>query len=111
MGGIILSEGYIYGSMYKKNSWCCIDAADGKILYTSDKFRDGNIIKAGGLYYCYSENGEIALVSASNLSFDVINKFRVPLGTDQHWSHPVIHQGRLYVRHGNALMAFNIKDN
>jgi outer membrane protein assembly factor BamB len=110
MGGIIIRDGYIYGSMFRKNMWCCINASDGQILYSSDKFGDGNIIMADGKFYCYSEEGEIALVAADPSSFNVISKFRVPLGTDQHWSHPIISQGRLYVRHGNALMAYNLKE-
>jgi outer membrane protein assembly factor BamB len=109
MGGIIVTDGHIYGSMYRKGSWCCINAADGKILYSSDKLGDGNIIMADGMFYCYSEKGEIALVSANPSEFNVISKFMVPLGADQHWSHPVLRQGKMYVRHGNALMAYNVK--
>jgi outer membrane protein assembly factor BamB len=109
MGGIIVTDGHIYGSMYRKGSWCCLSAADGKILYTSNNLGDGNIIMAEGLFYCYSEKGEVALVNANPVSFNVISKFKVPLGTDQHWSHPVIYQGRLYIRHGDALMVYDIK--
>jgi len=109
MGGIIVREGHIYGSIYKKHSWCCLDASDGEILYTSTILGDGNIIMADDLFYCYTERGEIALVNADTSSFTVISKFQVPLGTDQHWSHPVINNGRFYVRHGNALMAYKIK--
>lgn len=110
MGGIIVTDGHIYGSMYRKNLWCCINSSNGQILYSSDKFGDGNIIMADGMFYCYSENGEIALVSANPSLFNVISRFQIPLGSDQHWSHPVIYQGRLYVRHGSALMAYNLKD-
>lgn len=109
MGGVVVHEGHIYGSMYRKGQWCCINASSGQILYSSDKFGDGNIIMADGLFYCYSEKGEIALVSADPLSFNVISSFKVPLGTDQHWAHPVIHNGKLYVRHGNALISYMIK--
>jgi outer membrane protein assembly factor BamB len=110
MGGIIVNGGYIYGSVYRKNVWCCVNAATGVTIYSSDKLNDGNIIQADGLYYCYTEKGEIALVNATSDSFNVISRFAVPLGTDQHWSHPVISGGKLYVRHGNALMAFNVKN-
>jgi len=110
MGGIIVKDGFIYGSLYQKRSWCCLDASSGQIIYTATIFSDGNIIMADGLFYCYSERGEIGLVSANPSSFKVISKFQVPLGSDQHWSHPVINNGRLYVRHGTALMVYNIKD-
>jgi len=109
MGGIIVRDGYIYGSLYRKKLWCCLDAETGQILYSSAKLGDGNIIYADGLFYCYSENGEIALVNANHTTFNVLSKFPVPLGSDQHWSHPVIYNGRLYVRHGNALMVYYIK--
>jgi len=110
MAGIIVNGDYIYGSRYLKKVWCCIDRLTGTIIYTSDKFSDGNIIMADGLFYCYSESGELALVRADHTIFEVISRFRVPLGTDQHWSHPVINRGKLYVRHGDALMVYDIKE-
>lgn len=110
MGGIIVKDGFIYGSLYQKRSWCCLNAYTGQILYTVTTFDDGNIIMSDDLFYCYSEKGEVALVRANSSSFEVISKFQVPLGSDQHWSHPVINDGRLYVRHGTVLMVYNIKD-
>ena len=110
IGGIIVTDGYIYGARYLKKIWCCIDASDGQIIYSSDKFSDGNIIMADGLFYCYSETGEMALINANQTSFNVISKFKIPLGSDQHWAHPVIYSGTLYIRHGNAMMAYDLKE-
>lgn len=109
MGGIILLDGHIYGSVYQKGLWCCLNTSDGQVVYQSNAMGDGNMIMADGLFYCYSEKGEVALVSASPTSFDVISRFQVPLGTKEHWAHPAIYQGRLYIRHGDALMVYNIK--
>ena len=109
MGGIIVTDGHIYGSLYRRGLWCCIRTSDGQILYSSNKLDDGNIIMADGLFYCYSESGEVALVNANPSAFHVISKFKVPLGTSEHWSHPVIYQGRLYIRHGDALMVYDIR--
>jgi outer membrane protein assembly factor BamB len=109
MGGIIVTGGHIYGSMYRKGLWFCINAATGKIVHSSNKFGDGNIIMADGLMYCYSEKGEIALVSANPSSFTVLSSFKVPFGSGQHWAHSVINNVRLYIRHGDALMVYNIK--
>jgi outer membrane protein assembly factor BamB len=109
MGGIIVTDGHIYGSIYRKGLWCCINTTTGKIIYSSNKFWDGNIIMADGRMYCYSEKGEMALVSADPSSFTVLSSFKVPLGSDQHWAHPVINSGKLYIRHGNALMVYKIK--
>jgi len=32
------------------------------------------------------------------------------LGSEQHWAHPVINKGILYVRHGNVLIAYKISE-
>jgi len=50
----------------------------------------------------------MALVEADENDCRVISSFKVLLGTDQHWARPVIHEGRLYLRHGNALMCYDI---
>lgn len=108
MGGVILHKGYIFGSKYRSSQWYCLDWETGEVQYLTDPFRNGVIVFADGLYYCYSEGGEMALVSADKNEFEVISKFDVPLGTMQHWAHPVIDSSRLYIRHGNALMVYDI---
>jgi outer membrane protein assembly factor BamB len=109
MGGIVIRDGHIYGSKYRSKYWNCIDTSDGKIVYDAEGLADGVVIWADGLFYCYTTTGEMALVDANPSSFNIISKFKITHGTDQHWAHPVIHNGRLYVRHGNALMAYDIK--
>ena len=108
MGGFILKDGYIFESKYRKAEWYCLNWETGKIEYISDTFGGGVIVYADELFYCYSDKGEIALVDADKDNFKVISKFPIPLGTKQHWAHPVIDNGRLYLRHGNALMVYDI---
>ena len=33
---------------------------------------------------------------------------RIKKGSGEHWAHPVIKNGRLYIRHGDALMVYHI---
>lgn len=110
MGGVILLDGKIYGSGDKNRYWHCVDWNTGKDLGTSRIFTKGNIIYANGMLYCYSESGEVALVKPEN-QMKMISKFRVPFGTKQHWAHLVIHNKRLYVRHGTSLMVYDIAAN
>ena len=109
MGGFILQDGYVYGSKYRTSEWYCLDWNTGDVQYISKPFRNGAVIYADGLFYCYSEGGDMALVNADQNNFDVIRQFNIPLGTNQHWAHPVIDEGKLYVRHGDALMVYDIK--
>lgn len=108
MGGFILNDGFVFGSLYNRSDWYCLNWKTGETEYISKALGSGVIIYADGLFYCYSQRGEIALVNADNDGFKVISSFDVPLGTNQHWAHPVIDDGRLYIRHGNALMAYDI---
>ncbi len=108
IGGIILYEGCMYSSTFNKKEWYCIDAGTGNLNYVSDQVSGGAIIFAGGLFYCYGTDGVMALVEADETDCRVISSFEVHLGTDQHWAHTVIHDGRMYVRHGNALMCYDI---
>jgi hypothetical protein len=71
----------------------------------------GSIIYADGMLYCYDENtGDVALVKPSPKRFEIVSSFRVTEGSGQHWAHPAISDGRLYIRHGDALMAYDIKN-
>ncbi len=112
-GGVLVKDGYIYGSNWLNNregNWCCIDWNTGKTKYETKWETKGPIIYADGMLYCYDEmKGNLALVKATPKEFKVESFFKIPLGTGPHWSHPVINKGILYVRHGKALMAYNIK--
>jgi outer membrane protein assembly factor BamB len=109
MGGAVLIDGYLYGSGDYDRSWKCLDWETGKQMHESTSIGNGVVISADGLLFCYSQRGELALVQASPSEFNVTGKTRVSLGSGQHWAHPVIHEGRLYVRHGSVLMAYRIK--
>jgi len=113
-GGVVLVDGYLYGSTFDgipKGDWVCLDFDSGKVMYKATwNGNKGSVIYADGMLYCYDENtGDVALVKASPKSFEIVSSFRVTQGSGQHWAHPAISDGRLYIRHGNALMAYGIK--
>jgi len=113
-GGVVLVDGYIYGANWLDNrsgNWCCIDWETGKTMYEQEWFNKGSIIYNDGMLYCYEEKtGNIALVEANPSEFKIVSSFKVPLGSGPHWSHLVIKDGILYVRHVDAVMAYDIKD-
>jgi len=107
-GAFIVYGGYIYGSGDRNRDWTCLDWKTGKSQYKSRELGKGNVIFADGMLYCYTEKGEMALVKPDPVKFNVVSVFRIRKGTGQHWAHTVIKDGRLYVRHGNALMVYSI---
>jgi len=89
----------------------CLDWDTGKVMYEARwNSNKGAIIYADNMLYCYDENtGDVALVKASPESFEIVSSFRITRGSGMHWAHPAISDGRLYIRHGDVLMAYDIK--
>jgi outer membrane protein assembly factor BamB len=113
-GGVVFVDGYLYGSNWYNNTkgdWICLDWDSGEVVYnTRWNGHKGSVIYAEGMLYCYEEvTGEVGLVKASPKGFDVVSSFRVTQGSGKHWAHPAISDGRLYIRHGDVLMAYDIK--
>jgi len=109
MGGMVYLNGFLYGSGDNNREWRCVDWKTGTEKYADKTIGKGVIIAADGMLYCYSDKGELALVEANPAGFKVVSQATVELGSEQHWSHPVIDGGRLYLRHGNTLIAYKIK--
>lgn len=109
IGGMVKVGDYAYGSGDTNRSWFCVDWKTGEIKYNEKGLAMGVTIANDGLLYCYTDKGEMLLVKATPEKFDIVSRFPVTLGTAQHWAHPVLHKGVMYVRHGDALMAYKVK--
>jgi len=113
-GGVVLINGYIYGANWLNNgngNWCCIEWNTGRKMWEEHWNNKGSIISAEGMLYIYDEkSGNVGLLKANPEKFDLVSSFKVTQGdSGPFWTHPVIHNGVLYLRHSNALMAYNIK--
>ena len=110
MGGAIKVGNYIYASGHQNRGWYCVDWRTGETKYKADEISQANVIYADEMLYVYSErDGVMNLVKPDPEKFTLAGSFKITLGTAQHWAHPVIHNGVLYIRHGEALMAYKIK--
>ena len=69
----------------------------------------GGLIFADNKFICYGNNGEVALYNYQNGQLTAGGTFKISKGSKEHFSHPVIANGILYIRHGEALMAYKIK--
>jgi len=111
-GQVVRVGSHIFGSNWidnRKGNWCCIDWKTGKTLYEKQWHTKGSISAADGMLYCYEERGgNLALVRPTPEDFDVVSSFAITQGSGPHWTAPVIHNGVLYIRHGDVLMAFKI---
>lgn len=110
MQGTVLIDGCIYGTAQSANKGLvCLDWNTGKVLWNAPEVKQGAVIAADGMLYVYGVDGTMRLVRPDRAAFQCVGQFTVPSGTDEHWAHPTIAQGRLFIRHGDALMAYEIK--
>jgi outer membrane protein assembly factor BamB len=109
MGAAVLVDGYIYGSGHQNRGWHCLEWKTGKVMYSARKIGNkGAVIYADGNLIYYSERGDVALVKPNPREFDVVSSFLIRKGSGEHWAHPVVKEGRLYIRHGDALLVYDI---
>ena len=108
--GVVLVDGYLYGTGHKNSELMCLDMATGKVMWRTKDVRQGAVVYADGMLYVYEgpKTGIVDLVKAVPTGFERTGKFSVTEGADNHWAHPTIANGRLYIRHGDALIAYDI---
>ncbi|MBG0859301.1 MAG: PQQ-binding-like beta-propeller repeat protein [Bacteroidales bacterium] len=114
VGGMVLVGNYIYSSTHDNNQmgrWICVDWTTGKTMWITEWYNKGSVIAAEGLLYIFEEKtGNVALVRPNSEKLDIISTFKLTSkGTGPYWAHPVINNGRLFLRHGNYLAVYNIK--
>jgi outer membrane protein assembly factor BamB len=113
-GGVVLVDGHLYGANWLNNSkgdWVCVNWDSGKTAF-EEKWQGnkGSITYADGMLYCYDEKeGTVALIKATPEKLDIVSSFEITMGKKEHWAHPVVCGGVLYMRHGDVLMAYNVK--
>jgi outer membrane protein assembly factor BamB len=109
MQGTVLVDGCIYGTAQSgKKGLVCLEWATGKVAWNAPEVGQAVVIAAEHMLYIYGVDGTMRLVKASPAGYESAGQFSVPAGTDEHWAHPTIANSRLYVRHGDALMAYEI---
>ena len=108
MGGFIKLGDQLFTST-KKKRLVCIDTKTGSVTDSLGVIK-GSLIYADKYFYCYNETGEVKLVSFVDNKLNEISKFRLDKGTKEHFSHPVIASGTMYIRHGKALLAYDIHE-
>lgn len=108
--GVVLVDGYLYGTAHNKNELICLEMATGRLTWSTKEVKQGAVVFADGMLYVYEgpKTGIVDLVKASPAGFERAGSFKVTEGTDNHWAHPTIANGRLYIRHGDALIAYDL---
>lgn len=112
-GGVVLVGNHFYGG-HGQNAGTlkCINAKTGKIAWEERAPASGSaavLYADGRLIYRY-QDGTMVLVEANPNACKIVSKFKLPYDSGQpSWPHPVIANGKLYIREMDALMCFDVK--
>lgn len=110
MQGTVLLDGYIYGTAQSGNrGLVCLDWETGQMKWNASTTGMGVVVAADGMLYVYTQEGTMILVEPNPDEYKPVSQFAITAGTNEHWAHPTIANGRLYVRRGDALMVYEIR--
>lgn len=107
-GGTIKLGDKLYGAGQRKMMLKVLEDSTGNFI-DSLSVKRGVTIFADGLLYYYAEQGGFMSLINPEPKLELISSFRIKKGTKEHFAHPVIKNGILYIRHGNVLLAYNIR--
>ena len=110
-GGVVIHEGYVYGTAHRSGrEMLCLNYQTGEIAWRSHDVSEGALIYADGMLYNYEgpQRGVVSLIKATPEGFERTGEFTITEGSAKHWTHPTIADGRLYIRRGERLFAYDI---
>src|SRR6202022_4124234 len=112
-GGVVLIGEHVYGYSESKG-WVCQDFKSGKNVWAEKrKLGRGSLTAAEGKLYCFGEDdGIVVLADASPKAWKEDGRFEIPQKTKllkpsgKIWTHPVIADGKLYLRDQDLLFCY-----
>lgn len=115
-GGAILVNGHVYGHS-DGAGWTCQNFKTGEEVWSEKSaLGKGAVAYADGRLYCLAENnGTVVLAEASPKGWKEHGRFKLEPQTTQRnpqgriWTHPVIVDGRLFLRDQELLHCYDVK--
>jgi outer membrane protein assembly factor BamB len=110
-GGMMIVGDCLYGAAGGNEGGflVCLDKGTGKELWSERRAQKGSLLMADDRLYLRTERGELILFEPNPERFVERGRFQQPDRTrEQAWTHPVIANGKLYVRDQDVLFCYDI---
>jgi len=111
-GGLVKIGDYIYGGHGHNNGFpICVEMRTGKIVWRKDRgpgTGSAAVVYADGQLYFRYQNGLMALIDATTDGYQLQGTFQIPDSNKPSWAHPVVLDGRLYLREQDQLLVYNV---
>jgi hypothetical protein len=111
-GAVLVGE-QVYGST--PEGLVAADLATGAVRWQAESVGPSSFAVADGLLYAHGEGGSVALVEATPEAYREKGRFVLPNAPkhanaqEKQYAHPVVANGRLYLRDMGTLWAYDLK--
>jgi outer membrane protein assembly factor BamB len=112
-GGVVLVGDHLYGGSGRNQGVpVCLEFATGKIAWKNERAPAGGsaaVLYADGNMVFRYDKGPVCLIEATPKAFRIKGEFTPPVNVGPAWQHPVIHDGKLYIRSHDTLMCYGVR--
>ncbi len=102
----VVHNGHVYG--LDEGILTCVDLATGERRWKGGRYGYGQVLLASNHLIVTTDAGEIVLVKADPAGYAEVTKFSALTGKT--WNVPALANGRLLVRNGNEMAAYNLSE-
>jgi outer membrane protein assembly factor BamB len=110
-GGMVVVGGYLYAS-FDPGVFTCLEIKTGKVMWDERRPGKGSVSYADGHLYFRNEgrDGTVFLIEANPKEYVERGRFEQPnRSKEQAWAHPVIANGKMYIRDQDVLLCYDVK--
>ncbi|MCC9606128.1 PQQ-binding-like beta-propeller repeat protein [Blastopirellula sp. JC732] len=111
-GGMIVHDGALYGGNGGNGGGflACLDFQTGDVLWRERDAQKGSLTMAGDRLYLRTEDGDVILIEPNKEKYIEHGRFHQPDRTDKPaWAHPVVANGKLYIRDHDTMYVYDVK--
>ena len=102
----VLVDDTLYG--FSSSILTAIDFETGEVLWRDRSVGKGSLVYAEGRLYLFSENGVVGLAEATRAGYRERGRFEIGGSGSPSWSHPVVANGKLYIRDQDTLYCYDV---
>lgn len=106
-GGVVLVKDHLYG--FSAAILTCMEFKTGKVAWKNRSVGKGCLTYADGMLYLLGETNVAGLAAATPDDYKETGRFRIEDSGKPSWAHPVVCDGRLYIRNQSSLTCYNVK--
>jgi outer membrane protein assembly factor BamB len=114
-GGMIQIGDYVYmGNKHNQGFPVCVNMKTGEFAWQPGRGPGSGsaaIVYADGDLYFRYQNGVMALIEATPQRYNLKGEFTIASRRGESWPHPVISDGKLYLRDQEVLLCYDVRQN